>query len=114
VAGIGKAFRVERAAFTYPPASVQSDHLAADKPFVHRILGQQAGEFADQADMPSEIELKVDAFDDGRPAFFLKAVAYRREPFAADPRHGQTAPQPVSVPQQHRLRALSGASRRDA
>jgi hypothetical protein len=85
--------------FAYPPASIQGGHLAADEGLVHRIIGQQAGDLANQADVPSEVKLEFDSFDGGRPAFFLQAAAHRREPLAADSGHGLTMPEPVSLPQ---------------
>ena len=64
------------------------------------------------ADNPNEVFVRVefDSVDDGRPPFFLQAVAHRRETFPADPGHCLTMPERVSIPQPpYRPRASAGA-----
>ncbi len=93
-------FPVEGEGLTWPAASVEGRHLLSDERLIQRVLGQQVAQLADYVGVPAQLQLALDAFLDSRPAFLFQAVPHPRDPVAADPREGLSAPQPVRLAQQ--------------
>ena len=83
-----------------PAAAVQGGHLVRDERLVQRILGEQMVQFTDQAGVPAQRQLTLDALQEGRPALLFEAVAHPRHPVAVDTCQRGTAPQPVRLAQQ--------------
>ena len=81
-----------------------------DERLIQRVLGQQVVQLTDQVSVPAEVQLALDALQDGRPAFLLEAAPHPRHPVTADPRERLATPEPVRLAQQ-RGRMLSVAVR---
>ena len=90
---------VEAEGLTRPAASVQRRHLVGDERLIERVLGQQMTELADQVGMAAQLQLALDAFHDGRPAFLREAVAHPRHPVTPDPRERLAVPERVRLTQ---------------
>ena len=103
---------VQAEGLTGPAASVEGRHLVRDERLIQRVLGQQVVKLADQVAVPAQLQLALDALQDGRPAFLLEAVPHPCHPVAANPRERLAVPEPVRLAQQQgRVTGVAGRGR---